>query len=181
MRTITIFLVVTLTSLAHAEPTQVILVRHAERAAEPMQDPALSIEGVRRTEALAEALAKANVTSIITTQFRRTRETAAPLAKAQKIEPVVLATKKGDSDAHIRDVTKTIQQQSGVVLVVGHSNTVTPILAALGGPALPLLCETNFDVVFVWTPATVKTPSTMMRWRYGAPNMAASAVTDCLQ
>lgn len=180
MRTFAFFLVLVFAIPAHAEPTSVILVRHAERAAEPMQDPALSIEGIRRAEALAEALAKANVTSIITTQFRRTRETAAPLAKAQKIEPLVVATKKGDSDAHIRDITKTVQQQSGVVLVVGHSNTVTPILAALGGPALPLLCETNFDVVFVWTSATAKTPSTMMRWRYGAPNVASTA-SDCLQ
>lgn len=36
--------------LAVAMPSQVIIVRHAERAAEPKDDPALSPEGVARAD-----------------------------------------------------------------------------------------------------------------------------------
>jgi len=57
-------------------PAPVLLVRHAEKAAEPADDPPLTAAGAERAQALATALQDAGVTAIITTQLRRTRETA---------------------------------------------------------------------------------------------------------
>ena len=61
---------------AGAEPALVIIVRHAERASEPAADPALTPAGERRAEALATALADARIGTILTTTYRRTRDTA---------------------------------------------------------------------------------------------------------
>jgi hypothetical protein len=57
-------------------PALVLLVRHAEKAAEPADDPPLTAAGAERAQALATALQDAGVTAIITTPLRRTRETA---------------------------------------------------------------------------------------------------------
>src|ERR1700682_5430372 len=59
-----------------------VLVRHADKAAQPANDPPLTSAGMKRAQDLAAALRSAGVTFIITTQLRRTRETAQPLANA---------------------------------------------------------------------------------------------------
>src|SRR5258708_37686179 len=67
-----------------------ILVRHADKAAQPADDPPLTAAGAKRAQDLAEALRPAGVTAIITTQLRRTRDTAQPLATALGIVPEVV-------------------------------------------------------------------------------------------
>ena len=64
-----------------AEPvTTVIVVRHAEKAAEPAADPPLTAEGIARAEVLSKLLSTMPVTAILSTDYVRTRSTAAPLA-----------------------------------------------------------------------------------------------------
>ncbi|MEO6281002.1 histidine phosphatase family protein [Roseateles sp.] len=155
-----------LASSANALPDLVILVRHAERATEPAGDPALTPAGEQRAAALAEALAGLRVNAILTTQYRRTRDTAAPLAKAMGIKPQTIDAKAG----HVLAVAEAVRAQNGVVLLVGHSNTVPAILAALGGPKLPDLCETSFHHVFVLRPG-----AGWMQLSYGAPSAAPAA------
>jgi phosphohistidine phosphatase SixA len=161
---------------AWAEPTLVVIVRHAERAAEPVDDPALSPAGERRAEALASALADARITSIITTHFRRTRDTAKPLAQRLGIAPQVITVRKGALDAHVPEVVAAIRRQSGHVLVVGHSDTVTEIVEALGGPVLPKLCDTSFGQVFVVS--TAATPPSVVQLHYG--ETSPPAPSSCL-
>ena len=151
---------------ATATPELVVLVRHAEKAAEPPADPALSPAGEARARALAQALAGLKVNAIVTTQFQRTRDTAAPLAQALSPQPQVVATRRGDLAGHVRAVADAVLAHSGVVLVVGHSNTVTAVLAALGGPSLQDLCETSFGHVFLVTAAG----SRWAQFSYGAPS-----------
>lgn len=158
---------------AHAAPDLVVLVRHAEKAAEPGADPALSDAGAQRAQALAQALAGLQVNAIITTQYRRTRDTAAPIAQALGLQPQVIETRRGDLPGHVQAVADAVRARSGVVLVVGHSNTVTPLLAALSGPKLADLCETSFHHAFVLQPA-----APAARWAqlsYGAPSAPPEA------
>jgi len=151
---------------ALALPDLVILVRHAERATEPAGDAALTPAGEQRAQALAQALTGLRVNTILTTQYRRTRDTTAPLAKAMGLQPQVVDAKAG----HVQAVADAVRAQNGVVLVVGHSNTVTAVLAALGGPKLPDLCETSFHHAFVLQPAVE--PPRWAQFSYGAPSAA---------
>ncbi len=151
-----------------AEPSQVIVVRHAERALEPKADPVLSSEGQQRAVLLADTLARANVQAIITTQYRRTQETAAPLAKRLGIMPTVITTRRGELPEHIAEVVAAVRRNSGVVLVVGHSNTVSNLVAELSGSTPLPLCETSFAHVFVIASATPHLPA--LQLQYGAPD-----------
>ncbi|MFI5075863.1 MAG: histidine phosphatase family protein, partial [Vicinamibacteria bacterium] len=71
-----------LTAAPYAAAQQaVIVVRHAEKA-DQTPDSALSPKGQVRAKALADLLRGAGVTHVITSEYLRTRETAAPLATA---------------------------------------------------------------------------------------------------
>ena len=143
-----------------------IIVRHAERAETPADDPGLTTAGQTRANALVDVARKANVTAIITTQLLRTRNTAEPTAKALRITPEVVTTA---DTRHAEKVVSAIKAHAGQsVLVVGHSNTIPVILAALGVKDAPMICEMEYDKVFV-----VKIPASgaasVARSTYGAP------------
>lgn len=151
-------------ALASAQK-MVILTRHAERAdgaatmsapgAAPV-DPQLSAAGEARAQKLAAMLADANVTAIFTTEFRRTKDTAAPLAAKTKLTPEVIAASKTPDV-----VAKITERANDTVLVVGHSNTVPAIIKALGGPDVTI-GDNEYDNLFLWVPAT----KTLTRIRY---------------
>jgi len=129
--------------------TVVVLVRHAEKAA-PTGDVALSPGGEARAAALAAALRDAGVQAVLTTQLRRTRQTAEPLAAARGLTPEIVPV-GSDVPEHAARVAAAVRQrhQGQTVLVVGHSNTVPAIIAALGGPRLPDLCDAEYAMLFV--------------------------------
>jgi len=131
-----------------AQPSTVILVRHAERAAEPARDPVLTDAGAQRARDLGAALSSAGVGTIITTQFQRTQLTAAPLGTLIGKAPVIVSA-GADARAHVDSVAAAVRRASGVVLVVGHSNTIPAIIGALGGPKLPDLCDNQYSRLFV--------------------------------
>ena len=148
-------------------PALVLLVRHAEKAAEPADDPPLTAAGAARAQALAAALQDAGVTAIITTQLRRTRETAQPLATVRGLTPEVVPVRRGEGEAHAAAVAAAVRRHAGgVVLVAGHSNTVPAIIAALGGPRLPDICESVYANLFVLVPGAGEVR--LVRSRYGA-------------
>jgi phosphohistidine phosphatase SixA len=173
LKPIVLALLLSSATIAAAEPTQVIVVRHAERAAEPKDDPALSAEGAARAELLAETLKAANISTIITTHYRRTNETAAPLAKRLGITPSVIAIRRGELPAHIAEVAAAVRKASGAVLVVGHSNTVADIVAALSSSKPVKLCETTFSNLFIVTPSAPQLPAVQLK--YGTPDVPPSA------
>jgi phosphohistidine phosphatase SixA len=145
----------------------IVLVRHAEKAAAPSDDPPLTAAGVKRAQSLAAALRDAGVTAIITTQLRRTRETAQPLASALSLTPEVVTVGGGEAGAHAEAVAAAVRRHvGGVVLVVGHSDTIPAIIAALGGPRLPDICESVFSHLFALVPGAGE--ARLVRSRYGA-------------
>ena len=143
----------------------VYLVRHAERAdqaapAGQMQapnDPPLSPAGEARAKRLATMLRDAGITAIFTTQFRRTRDTAQPLASARGLTPLV---NPGADTAGLVAKLRA-EHATGIVLVVGHSNTIPEIIAALGGPAITI-ADNEYDNLFVLVP----TAGALARIRY---------------
>jgi len=153
------------------QPTTVILVRHAEKAAEPANDPGLTPDGERRAHDLAQVARDAGVTAVITTQFARTRATAQPLASALSITPEVIDARGA---THAQDVATAVRRHAGqVVLVVGHSNTIPAIIAALGAAQPPPICDQEYDNLYVVT-VPASGPARLIHARYGAPTPVAA-------
>jgi broad specificity phosphatase PhoE len=175
-RSLTFFAAIALVAQASgADPvprTTVYLVRHAEKASEPRRNPGLTRPGVERAAALAGALAGVELSGIITSQFARTQATAAPVAQARGLEPVVIRYRPGDFEAHGRTVAATIRERfsGGAVLVVGHSDTVPWIILALGGPAMEPLCEATEYASLFELVVEADTPTRMERASYGVPD-----------
>lgn len=131
IRTFSLLLIalLALSALAPAGPataqevTTMILVRHSEKATAPANDPALSPEGVQRSERLSEMLSRAGVTAVYSTDYTRTRETARPLAERLGLDIASYDPRRENLGRWLLR-----RNEGGTVLVVGHSNT-TPILA----------------------------------------------------
>jgi len=155
----------TLLGARSASAEQVIfLVRHAERAASATapspapsapsgakaphgmmmpDDPPLSPAGEQRAARLAAMLSASGVTQIITTEFKRTRQTAAPLAQRLKVTPVMSAAKDPDP------LVARLLEARAPVLVVGHSNTIPDIIRKLGVRETVTIGDDDYDNLFV--------------------------------
>lgn len=156
---------------AAAQPSMVILVRHAERAATPAGDPVLTEAGMQRAADLAAALADARITAIITTHLQRTQLTARHVREAIGQTHIVVRA-GGPIQAHVDSVAAAVRRRppGDVVLVVGHSNTVPAVIAALGGPALPELCENQYSSLFILTFDGTGAAPRLIKARYGEPD-----------
>jgi broad specificity phosphatase PhoE len=126
---------------ASAQAT-IFIVRHAEKA-DATKDPDLSPAGRARAETLAKVLKDANITAIYVTEFKRTQETAAPLAHALGIEVTMVPA------AATADLATKLKSASGNVLVVGHGNTIPDLMKALGLAAPLNLTDADYDNLFI--------------------------------
>lgn len=159
--------------VAHAQatdgPSLIVLVRHAEKATETGSDPNLSAAGVERANALLEALTNLQPSAVIVTATKRTAQTAAPVATRFGITPQVVSLAGGGA-THVNAVADAVRRQRGIVVVVGHSNTIPAIVKALGGPALPDLCDSAYSTLFVLQPGRDGKAAALVRASYGAPD-----------
>ncbi len=128
---------------AAAAQSTIFVVRHAEKAKSNGNDPDLSEAGRARAESLAKILKDANITAIYATEFKRTQQTAAPVAKAFGIELTIVPAKDTATlSAKLRDL-------HGNALVVGHGNTIPDLIKALGVETPVNIAETDYDNLFV--------------------------------
>ena len=126
MKALALFLLVFVSvSTASAQPV-VVIVRHAEKAANGGNDPELSSAGRARADALARILKDSGITAIFTSEFKRTRETAAPTATSIGVTATVVPAT--DTDA----LVSKLHQLNGNALVVGHGDTIPNLIKALG-------------------------------------------------
>lgn len=143
------------------QPITVFIVRHAEKGPEEV-DPGLTAKGRRRADDLARALREADVTALFATEFKRTRATVAPLAKALGLNPTILRARDVDTL-----VTRLLALPPGTrAVVVSHSNLAHLIVAQLSGWSFAPIPDTEFDrmfVVMVTRPGT----GTAVALRYG--------------
>src|SRR5215203_5071434 len=155
-----------------AAPTIVVLVRHAEKATSPGNNPGLTEAGRARADALADALHDARVDAVITSQYERTRMTAEPIAAARHLRPLVIQAGT-ETMAHVQEVAAAVRRQraGGLVLVVGHTNTIPPLIAALGGPQLPDICDAEYARLFTLVLPQDGSPR-LIQSTYGAPDPA---------
>jgi broad specificity phosphatase PhoE len=164
-----------LASAAHAQqqPATVILVRHAEKAAAPADNPPLTAEGSLRAEALVRVLRNAGVTAIYSTPYARTRETAAPLAAALDLQITETPIYNRKVASYADSVAARVRREGGVILVVGHSNTMGAVIKALGGPDIGDVADPEYDNLFFLTTQEGQ-PSRLVRARYGPRSEAVA-------
>ncbi|MVM40630.1 phosphoglycerate mutase [Spirosoma sp. HMF3257] len=134
------FLLITCSLLTACSTTTVYIVRHAEKVNET-DTTNLTPAGFARATALAEKLGNQHVDSIFTTPYRRTRQTAQPLAQRLGLQLVDYPAKPTEAI-----VNRVNAMKNKTVLVVGHSNTILEIAKGLGAqPTLTKIEAGDFD------------------------------------
>ncbi|MCH9005778.1 MAG: histidine phosphatase family protein [Proteobacteria bacterium] len=153
--------------------TTVIFVRHAEKAAIPADDPGLSAAGKQRAAELARQLVDADVVAgvdaIYATPFRRTEETAQPVATALGLP--ITSYEAANTETIMDEIVRT--HKGKIILVVGHSNTVPEMIGNMGASKkVPGIDENEYDNLYVVSiPWFGKTKT--IRLRYGVPYVPA--------
>ena len=135
------------TTAADQPSLTLILVRHAEKEIVPPEnkDPDLSVAGLARAQELARMLGTNKINGIYVTQYKRTQQTAKPLAEKLGIAVTQVEARKTE------DLVKQLRARKAgeVVFIAGHNNTVPEIIAAFGGPQLPIIPESEYDNLFI--------------------------------
>ncbi len=104
----------------------IYLVRHAEKelSADNPKDPPLTPCGEQRAASLEVFLSSVQLDAIYSSDYLRTRTTAAPVAQNRNMETRLYDPKK------LEEFAKILLERGEDALVVGHSNS-TPVLAGL--------------------------------------------------
>ena len=123
--------------------TVVYLVRHAEKV-DDSRDPPLSAAGRERAALLAEMLRDAELTHLHSTDFERTRDTAAPIARQSDLEVRLYDPRQLEAFA------AQLRATPGRHLVSGHSNTTPELVRFLGGESSDMP-DPEYDRLYVLT------------------------------
>ncbi len=125
--------------------TTFVVVRHAEKGSDDPKDPPLSAAGRQRASALANQFASRSLTAAYATAFKRTQQTALPAARASGVVVTTYDAARASGE-FVADLRRT--HAHGTILVVGHSNTVPEIVAALCGCPVAPLADNDFGDVY---------------------------------
>ena len=141
-------------------PLIVFLVRHGEKM-HTGKDPDLSDAGRKRARKLAKTLRSAEIDYIHSSDYVRTRQTAAPTAAARGLQ--VQLYKPGDLAA----LVENLREKGGRHLVVGHSNTTPEMVELLTGMPVAEIDESaEYDRLYVVMVGSDGTASSVLM-RYG--------------
>ena len=110
---------------------------------------------------LRDMLRGAGVTRIVTSELRRTIDTAAPLAAAAHLTPQRVPA--ADTTALVAALNAMGARDR--VLVVGHSNTVPALLRALHVDAVATIADAEYDNLFIVFPQKEGRP-VLLRLKY---------------
>lgn len=150
-----------------ATATTIVLVRHAEKELGAISDAPLSPEGEQRADRLARMFGDAaefgRIGKIYVTNTRRTQQTALRLSQRLGINSEVV-----DAKTDSKDLAKRVldENRGKRALVVGHSNTVPEIVAALSkSKEVPPIGEDEYDTLYVVTVPTFG-PASVLRVKY---------------
>ncbi|WP_084399261.1 SixA phosphatase family protein [Henriciella aquimarina] len=139
----------------------VYLVRHAEKTGAE-DDPELTADGMARAETLAEVLADEPIEVIWSSDYTRTRQTAAPLAERLRMDVQLYDA------SDLPGFAETLEAAGETAVVVGHSNTTPALSALLGGDGgTPIDEAREYDRLYVLSGVGTGSVETDIR-RYGA-------------
>jgi broad specificity phosphatase PhoE len=143
---------------ASAEAATLFILRHAEDLDEG-RDPVLTKEGEQRAEELATMLIDSGVEFILSSDYRRTRDTVAPLAAALGLDVEIYDPRD------LPGLIEELARRGADGVVVGHSNTTPTVVDLLGGAPGDPIDEMEFDRLYILTTDFRGEPTTI-RLRY---------------
>ncbi len=120
--------------------TTIYLVRHAEKQAG--EKPSLTAIGEFRAQNIAKTLAFIGISRIFSTDYKRTQETAAPLAKFLNLPIESYDPRK------LEEFASQLKLLEGSILVVGHSNTTPKLTALLSHKEIQAINENEYDNLY---------------------------------
>ena len=128
----------------YSKETVIYIVRHAEKdiSDESNTNPGLNAEGKIRAKDLAQTLKKEKFAAVFSTPYKRTMETAAPVAQRSGL-PVL-------NYSDLEELVNTIKSSYPykTILIVGHSNTILDIAKAFGTqPVAEKLIDDDYDLL----------------------------------
>lgn len=143
------------------KPLVVFLVRHAEKVITEDKDPELSEAGKERSDQLAATLKSSKIEHIHSSDVKRTRNTAKPVAEALEKEVKIYDPRK------LKEFAESLKKEGGRHLVVGHSNTTPQLTELLGGePGGEIEEKSEYDRLYMVTIGKDGTVSSALL-RYG--------------
>jgi broad specificity phosphatase PhoE len=140
-----------------ADVREIYLVRHAEKASDGTRNPPLTDIGQKRANNIAQVLKTKAITAVYSTDYKRTQQTAAPLAKLLGLE--VQSYNPRELEAFAQKMKKT----KGNILIVGHSNTTPSMAFLLGGHAMGDIDEVEYDRLYQLKMANGKVATQIIR------------------
>jgi len=102
-----------------------------------------------RAAKLATVLADAGIKGIYTSEFKRTQDTAKPLASKLGLTIEVVPSKDA---AGLAAKIKAAHPRDSV-LIIGHSNTIPELIRAFGGPEIKI-ADDEYSGIYILTPST---------------------------
>ena len=121
------------------------------------------MRATRLAQMFGDAETFGRVGRIYITDTRRSRQTAAALSQRLGLEPVIIDTTSSAGELARRMLR---ENRGNLAMVVGHSNTVPQLVAALANAEkVPLIAEEEFDTLYVVTVPTIGRPS-VLRMKY---------------
>lgn len=140
--------------------TTYYLIRHAEkdRSDKTNRDPHLTEAGLERAENWAEVFKELKFDMVYSTDYNRTKETAAPTAKVNNVEVTYY-------DPRSMDQQEFFESTKGkTVLIVGHSNT-TPMFTngLLGEKKYDMIADDNNANLYIVTVTKDSKSSTVLK------------------
>ena len=117
-------------NLAEKENTSVYyFIRHAEkdRSDSTNKNPSLTLQGLERANKWALFFKDKNIAAVYSTNYKRTQQTALPIAKEQNLEIISYTAKELISEKFIAN------NKGKNIVIVGHSNTTPELVNRLLG------------------------------------------------
>ena len=117
-------------NVAEKENTSVYyFIRHAEkdRSDSTNKNPSLTIQGLERANKWALFFKDKNIAAVYSTNYKRTQQTALPIAKEQNLEIISYTAKELITEKF------TANNKGKNIVIVGHSNTTPELVNRLLG------------------------------------------------
>ena len=164
----TCLFILLLANQLNAQTTRYIIVRHAEKdttlanAKLMASDPPLNSIGETRALSLADKLKDYKINQIYSSNYKRTKATASPIAKAQNLNVAIYDPRNLDAFA-----TQLLSSENTgkTILIVGHSNSSPKLVNLLiKQDQYKDLDESIYDTYWIVTSKNGKSKAKMMKY-----------------